>query len=185
MNSGAYLRIGSVNIHPCSPPLPLGAFIWHSKHGVLCVSRVATRVLQIHAQLVCLLPCQPVDPIQSQPVLTNRVAETVFVVAPARVEGNGCVDAFPEDGTSAPARRLVAENVERSRAVRVDRVNAASCIAGFVVLGAVSENYRKNGSWTPWGRNKPNKAENQFEKTTRENTLRAGAERNPIPYSFD
>ena len=109
----------------------------------------------------------PVPASTRQPCRRNRI----WSRSAAAVEDDGSVDAFPEDGPSTLAWRLVAENVERSSAVGVDCVNVASCVAGFVVL-AEFRNCRINGSWTPWGRNKPDIAENLFEKTTRENTPR-------------
>ena len=69
-------------------------------------------------------------------------------------------------------RRTLQRRRGRSRKRRSLCCRLCSALRSFVKLS------EKNGSWTPWGRNKPNEAENQFE--------RAGVWKDsPIPYLLD
>ena len=123
--------------------LVLSPLARHCKHVVLGVSSFACSVLQIYSKPVFCF-CQTVYLVQSQPKLIIQVTEATFVVGPAAVKINGAIQSLLEHWPPPTGCFLVTEHIKGAWTIRVDCVNTADSMTGFVQLSTVLKHCWEN-----------------------------------------
>ena len=128
-----WLTCNIANVQPvfrCLGPNP--------KPAILSVNSFVSGYSQIYSKhVVCLVSCQAVYLVQSEPKFTDQVTETMFVVIPGAVKINRAIHPLLDHCPSSTGCSLVTIYIEGAWTIWVDRVNTADPSAGFVQLGTV------------------------------------------------
>ena len=116
----------------------LSRFVANPKPVILSVNSFAIFYSQIYSKhVVCLVSCQAVYFIQSEPKFTGKVTEAIFVVIPGAVEINRAIHSLLKDCPSPARSSLVTRYVKGTWTIWVDCVNTANPLTGFVQLSTV------------------------------------------------
>ena len=119
--------------------LVLSPLAGNCKHVILGVSSFACRVSKsvlCFRQAVCL--------VQSQPKLAIQVTKAILVVRPAAAEINGAIHSLLEHCPPPTGCCLVTEHIKGTWTIRVDCINKADSLTGFVQLSTVLAYWEEN-----------------------------------------
>ena len=116
----------------------LSRFVANPKPAILSVNSFSSFYSQIYSKhVVCLVSCQAVYFVQSEPKFTDKVTEAIFVVIPGAVEINRAIHSLLKDCPSPTRSSLVTRYVKGTWTIWVDCVNTANPLTGFVQLSTV------------------------------------------------
>ena len=143
--------------------LVLSCLVPNAKPAILRVNSFPIFYSQIYSKLVfCLVSCETVYLIQSEPELTDQVTEAMFVFIPGAVEINGAIHSLLDHCPSPTSCCMVTIYIEGAWTIWVDCVNTADPSTGFVQLSTVFSYWRlnkdtwccgnalKQGVWYEW-----------------------------------
>ncbi len=110
----------------------------NTKHVILRISSIPFEVFQIHTQPVGFTWGQPLNLVISEPILAAPITESMFVVAPVKVEIYRPVLPLLEHCPPATGCCRVTKHIKGWQIVRFDCVYTVSSFTRFVDFSAVS-----------------------------------------------
>ena len=88
--------------------------------------------------------------VQSKPKLPIQATKASFVVSPVEIEINRAIQSFLEHSPPPTSCCLVTENIEGTRTVRVDRVDATALFAWIILISTVFSICKINNRVENW-----------------------------------
>ena len=123
--------------------LVLSLLVPNSKPAILNMDSFISSSQIYSKPVLFFISCQTVYLVQSEPKFTNQVTEATFVVGPGAVKINRAIQSLLEHCPPTTGCCLVTEHIKGTWTIRVDCINTADSLTGFVQLSTVLNCWRK------------------------------------------